>query len=298
MQSEQPVSRTVLSINVSMAIFVVGDVFVKVLGETYPPGEIIFGRGCIVIALLGTILTAKGHLGLAKMLTGPMVARGLFDCVNIFSFVTAVMHMNMAELYALLLTSPLMMTAIAAVFLKEPVGWRRWLAVIAGFIGALLIIKPGVNGLNVWAALGLLSALAAALREVVTARIGAAATTLQVTLLSATFALLLALPIGLTETWQPVATSDALLWLALTLTWIAGSLLLVYACRLGPMIIVASFRYMLLVWGALAGYFVFGNVPDRWSIVGAAIIGASGLYVYYRETVRKRPVAAPANVRM
>jgi drug/metabolite transporter (DMT)-like permease len=87
------------------------------------------------------------------------------------------------------------------------------------------------------------------------------------------------------------------MWLVLTVTWVCGSFLLIYGCRIGPLIVVASFRYMLLVWGAVASYFVFGNVPDRWSILGAGLIGASGLYVFYRETVRKRPVAAPMNIR-
>jgi drug/metabolite transporter (DMT)-like permease len=221
----------------------------------------------------------------------------MFDSMNSFSFVIALVHINLAEIYAVLLMTPFLMTILAVVFLKEPVGWRRWLAIVGGFTGALLIIKPSAQGLNYWAAIAFLAALAGAFRDFVTVKIHAAVSTVEVTFVGAMFtasAAGVAFLFGIAGGWKLIAVQDTYFLPAMAATSLTGTVLLIYACRIGPLYISAAFRFMLLVWGGIAGYFVFGNVPDLWSLLGAAIIVACALYVLYREAIRHQVIASTA----
>jgi drug/metabolite transporter (DMT)-like permease len=296
-QSRQSLAQAIYSTNVSMAAFVVSDVLVKILGQLYSPIEMIFWRSRIIVAIFGFVLAVAGKLFSKNFITAPVLARCAFDCINSFSFVIAVVHMNLAGLYAILLTSPLLMTILAIIFLKESVGWRRWLAILCGFAGTLLIIKPDTQLFNYWAAVGFLAAFSAALRDLVTTKIHPAISTFEVTFISAIFATGAALLLGVGDSWEPTVTHDVVLLIILAAGWVTGTFLLVHACRVGPIFIVASFRYTLLVWGGIAGYFVFGNLPDIWSLFGAAIIVSCGFYVFYREAARGRAVAARLTVR-
>jgi drug/metabolite transporter (DMT)-like permease len=290
--SEPSLQRAIYSINVSIGAFVVGDVFVKILGRTYPLGEVIFWRSCIIAVAIGIFLLVRDGLSIRNLLTVPVLARSAFDCINIFSFVSAIVHMKIAELYTIALTSPFLITILAVIFLKEQIGWRRWLAIGLGFFGALLIIKPDTHAFNYWAAVGLVAAISAAARELITQKIDPATSTFEVSLSSAIFAAGAAWLFGTGESWMPMTIHEVTFLIVMTAAWVAGGLLLIYACRVGPLSIVASFRYMFLVWGSLAGYFVFGDLPDIWSVFGAAIIVSCGSYMFYRETVRRRALTS------
>jgi drug/metabolite transporter (DMT)-like permease len=193
------------------------------------------------------------------------------------------------------LTTPFLMTILAVVLLKEPVGWRRWVAIVGGFAGSLLIIKPSTQGFNYWAAIAFLAALAGALRDYVTVKIHATISTTEVTFLGAVFtatAAGIAYMFGIDQTWRIVAFHDAYLLIAAAAASLVGTVLLIHACRIGPLYIAAAFRFTLLVWGGVAGYLVFGNVPDAWSLFGAAIIVTCALYVLYREAIRHQTIAS------
>ncbi|HTQ83554.1 MAG TPA: DMT family transporter [Pseudolabrys sp.] len=284
--------KQIYSINASMAAYVVGDVLVKSLGQFYPAVEVIFWRSFVIACGFGLVLAIKGKLFSKHFLSWALLARCAFDCVNAFSFVLALVHIDIAEIYAILLTAPFLMTILAIIFLKEPVGWRRWLAIIGGFGGSLLIIKPSAQGFNYWAAVGLVAALTAALRDFVTTKIHPETSAFEVTLSSALFTAAAGFLVGIGQVWKPVAAYDAFFLVALAAASLIGTVLLVYACRIGPLFIAASFRFMLLVWGGFAGYFVFGNVPDLSSLLGAAIIVICALYIFYREAVRQRAIAS------
>jgi drug/metabolite transporter (DMT)-like permease len=201
-------------------------------------------------------------------------------------------HMKLAELYAILQMSPFLMTILAVIFFSEPVGWRRWLAIAIGFGGVLLIIKPDPAGLNYWAILGVVAALGAACRETTTRTIDPSVSTLEVTLLSAVFTAIGTYVFGFHEPWPAMSERDVMLLLIQASSWVVGTFLLVHACRTAPLSLVASFRYSLLVWGGVAGYFVFGDLPDLPAICGAAIIVLCGLYIFHREAVRQRTIAS------
>jgi drug/metabolite transporter (DMT)-like permease len=283
----------ILSVTTSMALFVVGDTIVKFLGHSFPPNEIIFLRSAVIAAALGLVMLAKGQRPTIKgVLAPPILARCVFDCVNILCFTAAVIHMQIADLYALLLMSPLLMTILAAVFFREPVGYRRWLAVTVGFCGVLMVVKPNPSGLDQWALLGFLSALGGAVRETVTRRIHPDTPTIEVTFYSAIFAAAGTLIFGWSESWSSLSPTQYLMLLVQAVTWLIGTFLLIKACRLAPLSIVASFRYTLLLWGGLAGYIVFSEIPDTFSLIGAGLIVISGLYTFHREAVRQRVIAS------
>jgi len=290
---DQASRRAIYAITLSMAIYVVGDVVLKLLGRAFPPSELIFWRSLIIAVTLAAVLTWTRPRFLSRSLFAwPVVARCLFDCVNILSFTTAVVHMKLAELYAILQMSPFLMTILAVIFFSEPVGWRRWLAIIIGFGGVLLIIKPDPGALNNWALLGVLAAMGAAGREIITRKIDPGVSTLEVTFLSAVFTAIGTFIFGFREPWPAMNQQDVMLLLIQAASWVAGTFLLVHACRTAPVSLVASFRYSLLVWGGLAGYLVFGDLPDLLAICGAAIIVLCGLYLFHREAVRRRALAS------
>jgi drug/metabolite transporter (DMT)-like permease len=281
------------AINACFVLFVVGDVIIKLLGQSFPTNELVFLRSGIIAAVIGALMFFKGHrLRLKRTFSVPMVGRCLFDCVNILAFTTAVVHMGIAELYAILLTSPLLMTVMGALLFREPVGIRRWLAIIVGFCGVLLIVKPSIGALDQWALVGFGAAVAAAAREIITQKIDPKTPSFEVTFLSAIFVGVATLFVGYGETWVTLTSQQSMLVLVQAATYLAAALLLVQACRLAPLSIVASFRYTMLVWGGLAGYLIFDDIPDLASLLGAALIAGSGLYTFHREAVRHRELAS------
>jgi drug/metabolite transporter (DMT)-like permease len=287
--------RQVYSINMSMAAYVIGDVLVKTLGLVYPAVEVIFWRSCVIACGFGLYLAISRKLLSKHILRPAVLFRCVFDSINSFSFVIALVHIDLAEIYAILLTTPFLMTILAVVLLKEPVGWRRWLAIVGGFAGSLLIIKPSTQGFNYWAAVAFLAALAGALRDFVTVKIHPVLSTIEVTLIGAVFTAAtagVAFLLGIGQSWKLIAVHDAYLLVAMAAASLTGTVLLIHACRIGPLYIAAAFRFMLLVWGGVAGYFVFGNVPDIWSLFGAAIVVMCALYVFYREAIRGGAIAS------
>jgi drug/metabolite transporter (DMT)-like permease len=290
---DQSSRRAVYAISLSMAVYVVGDVVLKLFGRSFPLNELIFWRSVVIMVSLGCVLAwTRPRLLSTSLFSGPVLARCLFDCINILSFTAAIIHMKLAELYAILQMSPFLMTILAVAVFKERVGWRRWSAIAVGFCGVLLIIKPDPGNLNPWALLGVLAAFGAACREMVTWKIDPDVSTLEVTFVSALVTAIGAYTFDIREPWPAMSYHEVILLLIQAAAWLVGTLLLVHACRTGPLSLVASFRYSLLVWGAIAGYLVFGELPDILAVCGAVIIVLCGLYIFYREAVRNRVLAS------
>jgi drug/metabolite transporter (DMT)-like permease len=196
--------------------------------------------------------------------------------------------MGLAELSAIILASPLIMTMLAVWLFREPVGWRRWGAIIVGLIGTLIVVKPNPANLNIWALLGLAAALGAASRDLATLRVSPTVPTLAVAMFSAVALTITGLGLSLNETWRPFDWQALLLLAGAALLYSIATYLLVLAFRAVEVSVVSPFRYGLLLWAGIAGYVVFGELPDAWSLVGAALIVASGVYTLHREAVRHR----------
>jgi drug/metabolite transporter (DMT)-like permease len=281
--------RGILALIAGMALFSVNDVLVKFVTLRFPVGEVIFIRGVMTIALMGAAVVVLGHLRhLRFALTWPIILRSICDALTVTLFVIALVHMKLAELSAVFLTAPLILTALAACFYGETIGWRRWLAVACGFLGTLFVVKPTPAAFDGWALLGLASALFTALRDLITRRIEPGIPTTIIAFMGLITTTLVALAMGSFEEWRAMPTNDVLLLAVAALFIGVAFYLMVLAFRGVEVSAIAPFRYVFLLWAMIAGYLAFSEVPDRWSFVGGALIVAAGLYAIHREAMRRR----------
>jgi drug/metabolite transporter (DMT)-like permease len=287
--------RGIVAICGCMASYTVNDVLVKQILRTYPVGEVIFVRGVMSALLIGAIALAFGHgQQLRSAMTRLLAMRSACDGLSTAGFIAALAHMQLANLAAVLQIAPLLIAAISVVLYREVVGWRRWTAISVGFFGALLVIKPVPSTFNVWAVVGAASALAAALREIQTRRIGHRVPVLVVAFWGAVAITLCGLFFAVNEDWQTIGAGDLFqLFVAAVFVGIA-----IYLLALGfrdvDLSVVAPFRYSYLLTSALGGFLVFREVPDGWTVLGASLIVASGIYTLHREAVRQRMLMAKA----
>lgn len=281
--------RAILVMSTTMALFIMNDTFVKLAAASLPVGQVMALRGMFVVAIVLSVVIALGHArDLARMRQPRVLFRSFLEAAVAYAFISALAHLGIAELTAIFLTAPLMMTAASAVILKEQVGWRRWLAVVAGFLGMLLVVKPSPEGLNAFALLGLLSAVGSVTRDLVTRGIDKATPTTIVSLATGAAVALAGFGIGTTETWaMPSASAWGYLFGAAVFV-AAGNYGIILAFRIGEVSAISPFRYTIILWALLSGYLVWGDIPDGWSLLGIAIIVGSGLYIVHRERVRRR----------
>src|SRR5205823_5367406 len=208
-------------------------------------------------------------------------------------FTTALTHMPLAELSAINLVSPLLITAAAVIFFAEEVGWRRWIAIIVGFFGTVLIIKPTPGAFNAWALLGVATAFVGVARDMITRRLDPKIPSVVISFMAAFASMVIGPIMGVFEEWRPMALFDIGM-LAVSATFVASGHFMVVVAFRGSVDVaaIAPFRYTLLIWAGMCGYLAFGEVPDRYAITGALLIVGSGLYALHREVVRRRAVAA------
>ena len=277
-----------------MTAYTVNDVLVKeILLRNYPVGETIFLRGLISAILIGVFVLALGHARqLYAAISRLLVARSVCDGLSTVCFIAALAHMPMANIAAVLQIGPLLITALSVVFFRETVGWRRWAAVGVGFAGALLVVKPVPSAFDMWAVVAAGSALFAALREMHNHSIDRAVPTLVIAFWGAVGITLFGTLFAFTEEWQMFRLPDLVqLFVASVFVGIA-IYLMALAFRDVDLSVVAPFRYSYLLTSAIGGYLVFQELPDGWTVVGATLIVASGIYALHREAVNRRTLTA------
>jgi drug/metabolite transporter (DMT)-like permease len=282
--------RGILAIIGCMSSYTVNDVLVKeILLEGYPVGETIFLRGVMSAVLIGLFVLAAGHGSqLRAAMSSRLATRSAFDGLSTVCFIGSLAFMPLANLAAVLQIGPLLITALSVIVIQETVGWRRWAAVGVGFLGALLVIKPIPSQFDIWALVAAGSALFAALRELQNRRIDRAVPTLVIAFWGAIGITVCGSPFALVETWRMFALPDLVqLFVASVFVGIA-IYLMALAFRDVDMSVVAPFRYSYLLTSALGGFLVFGELPDGWTVVGAALIVGSGVYALHRENRRRK----------
>lgn len=278
----------------AMAGFTLNDAITKTLSAQMNFGEIILLRGMFAIVLIGALAYHHGAIRPWRtLMVMPVALRVAGEVGGTLAFLAALAHLPLANTAAIFQALPLAITLGAALVFNEPVGWRRWSAIVAGFIGVMIIVRPGVEGFNQFSLLALASVVFCAVRDLATKRIPAEIPSLFITLLttiSVTVAgAIVIVPLG---GWTPPSgRMIGLLALAAVLLLI-GYQTVILALRIGDISAVAPFRYTALLWAMMLGYVVFGEIPDSLMLLGASIIVASGLYAFYRERVRSR--AQPA----
>ncbi len=272
----------------SVLLLTCNDTIVKSLSSHYPTGQLLFLRGlCVWPWIIGLALWYGGlHTIKVKSFDG-QILRSCCVIASAFLFVAGLRVLPLAETVAAAFTGPLFITALAPLMLGERVGWRRWLAVCVGFGGALFMIRPGTDALQLAVLFPLASAFCAGLRDVITRRIAQTESPVAV-LAVATAAVMLAGCVTLPFAWVDVQI-DHIWRFALSGAVIApAQLLMIEAFRRGEAAVVAPFKYTSLIWALIMGFLVFGDFPDTWTLIGAAIIMSAGLYVLHRETLLRR----------
>jgi drug/metabolite transporter (DMT)-like permease len=281
--------RGILALTVAMAFFVSNDTLTKLASETLPPGEIMTIRGVFASLLAMGLAAWMGHAGRWRLLLQRRVmVRAIIELLVAVAFLSALGHMALGDLTAVMQASPLITALICALSGLEPMGWRRWLAVIAGFAGVLLVVRPTGEsfGWASWTALGASSLVAA--RDLVTRQIRSEVPTVLVLVATSVVVMaggLLLIPV---ETWAApsprIATELAFAGLFVA----AGHYFSIAGFRNTDVAVVSPFRYSIILWAGLFGFLVFGERPDLTALLGAAVIAASGLYTVHRERVRAR----------
>ncbi|MEK9853972.1 MAG: DMT family transporter [Rhodobiaceae bacterium] len=288
--------RGALLMAVSMLCFVLNDGFMKALFTDMSIYQAIFLRGLITAPLLAMIAWRQGVLRprLTRHDRRIVMIRGLAEVGATIGFLTALAHMPLANVTAILQVLPLTVTMAAALFLGEAVGWRRWLAIAVGLVGVMIIIRPGMAGFSIWSIWALAAVGCITLREIVTRRLSADVPSLPVALVTAIAIGLLGAVMMPVVSWQPVSAASWGLLAATSVAIIGGYLFSVMTIRSGDIGFVAPFRYTAMAWAIGLGLLMFGELPDRATVIGTAIIIATGLYSLHRERSLRRTAQGTA----
>lgn len=287
--------RGALLLVVAMAFFNGEDVFIKLLSDRMPTGQIMLAIGLGGFAIFLAVLARLGLPFWTPALRHPKVLlRTAGEMVGALGFVTALALIDISMATAILMAAPLATVMGAAIFLGEPVGWRRWTAVLLGFCGVMLIVKPGMVGFepaSLWAVLGVAGLVT---RDIATRQIPPDVPSPQISAaayLGATLAGVIMLVIFGDAPVMPHGRE----WLSLILAiglGACGYAAIVSAMRIGEVSVIIPFRYTRLVFALIIGVLLFHERPDGLTLLGCAIIVGSGLYTVLREAQIKRRAAA------
>lgn len=269
-----------------MACFIVNDMLMKRSSESLPLAQLIFVRGLVACSLLFAMACATGATRRMAMAADRRVAlRAVIDAVGSLMYLASLVHLPLANATAINLASPLVIALMAAAFLGERPGTARWMAILGGFGGVLLVVQPSAAGFSGWAWMCLAATLCHASRDLLTRHIDPAVPALVITLANAAcVTIAAALWMSLSE-WQPMDAWQ-LLWVALAAALLsAGYWLLVLSMRQGEMSVVAPFRYVGLLAALLLGWLVWGDVPNLLAMAGILLLLFAGLQLLPKRRV-------------
>jgi len=264
-------------------LFVSSDSVVKLATGDLPVPMIVWGRFAAHMVLMLLLFPGRRFIDLFKVKQPAMViGRGVLLLICTSLFFTAIGHIGLAEANAIMFVSPFFVVALSIPLLKEKVGIRRWSAVLVGFLGILIILRPGFQEVH-WAYLLILGvAFFYGLFTILTRTLSFTETATSMWFYTALVGLLGSTPVAIYH-WQ-TPTMDQ--WLMLCVIGAIGGgshYIVIQAYRRAAASLLAPFQYVQIIWATAFGFFLFGHLPDQWTFAGAALIIASGLYVWLRE---------------
>jgi drug/metabolite transporter (DMT)-like permease len=288
--------RGIIAMCAAMALFVVNDSFVKLAAKLWPVHQIMVVRGAFAVSIiLGLIFAAREHRRFGALKQPLVMARCLIEGFIAFTFISALAALPIADVTAILLISPLLITVAGAFFFGEDVRWRRWMAVGIGFMGMLLVVRPGGTGDHSAALLALVSTCGVVIRDLLTRSLPASVPSLIVAFGTSLATMATGVAISAFRPWQAYDTGTMFYALIAALTVALGNYAIILAFRNVEVSVVSPFRYTVIVWAVIAGYIGFGDAPAPIAWAGIALIVGSGLYTLYREqrTRLRKPLASP-----
>ena len=274
----------------SMIFFAVNDAVIKSLGGVLPIFQTLAVRGGMVVVLLAILVMRSGWRVQELRRRDQMILllRVAAEVGAAFFIVTALFNMELANMTAILQILPLTIPLAAFMFLGEPLGWRRLVAICIGFLGMLFIVKPGSDGFNIYSLFCLAAVICVTIRDLTARSLGAKLSSQEMSLFAAVGVFGAASVATMFEPWVTISLAS---WAALcgsSFAILLGYLVSVYAIRTGDVSFTAQFRYIGLIAALILGYVFFGEWPDRLALIGAAIIVGTGAFTLYRQRASRK----------
>jgi len=279
--------RGAVLMSLAMAGFALEDMFIKLLADALPVGQILLILGAGGAIAFGAVARSKGQQLLSPaLLTPALLLRNAAELVGTVGFVLSFVLASLATASAILQAAPLFVTLGAVLFLGEKVGWRRWTAIALGFLGVMLIVRPGMTGFEPASLFAVVGVIGLAGRDLATRVIPAAVSSYQIS--SWAFAMMVPAGFFLMVVMEGAAVMPTLMQL-LSLTAALGIGVLAYyalvaAMRVGELSFITPFRYTRMLFALIVAVLVFGERPDGLTLIGATVIVAAGMFTLWRET--------------
>ena len=297
-------TRGILAMSGAVVVFIFNDALIKLAAESVPSVQAIGVRGLFATLWCALALMATGAWRQIHWAANPRVVfrgvleagsaifylvalRGVLEALAAISYLVALAYIPFAIATAVNLSTPVILTVLAVLILKENVRWRRWSAVIAGFVGVLMVIQPHPGDLNAWTWVALGGTMIGCFRDIFVRFLPMGVPTLVVSFTTALIVALVGCAWTLAEGFQPMSARALGFTAGSSLLLAMGYQFVVIALRSrGEFSVIGAFRYGSILWALAIGYVVWGEVPNAVALFGIAVIVASGLYILHRERVR------------
>ena len=269
----------------SMTAFTINDAFMKAIAGELPLFQAMFLRGLGLVACLIGLCAAAGQLRPAVSVRDwwLVVLRGLAEVGGAVFFMTALFHMPLANVSAIMQATPLAVSLAGAIFLGEMLGWRRLLAILVGFLGVLLIVRPGGSDFSIFTLAAVGAVICVTFRDLAARRLSKDLPSLFAALVAAVLVTAFVGLASFLEDWAPISTKAAAQLLGAMIFILGGYFFSVAAMRVGDVSFTAPFRYTSLLVALILGFVVFGDLPGPLTLIGAGIVVVTGLFTLYRE---------------
>ena len=282
----KPMTRSLLLMSLGIALLTANDAASKFLVQTHPVGQVIGLRQAATLLVLIPYVMFFSRWSALRVVNWPgQIVRGTLFLIGSIFIVWSLGELPLATAITMLFASPIFMVVLSAPLLGERIGRHRWIAVLGGFAGVLIIMRPGGEAFQWALLLPVLGALVNALRDVLTRKLSRTETSIAILFWSNIILMaggLASAPFG----WAPVSTTAAFWFLAAGIFNGTAHFCIIEALRTGEASVVAPIRYTALLWAAAIGFVVWGELPDFWLWVGAAVIVGSSLWMIRGERRR------------
>lgn len=274
--------RGLLFMMVGMFLFSAADTMAKLLTENFHPVQIMWSRQAGLMLGVVILVAIKGFSIFKTSRPGLQITRGVAAAGSGTLFIFAVVYVPLADAVAVSFVAPFMVTVMGAIFLGEKVGVRRWTAISIGFLATLIVIRPGLGVVHPAVFLVVLAASLFAVRQILSRALNADSTTTTIAYTALASGTVLTIPLPFI--WRtPEWGMEILLLVSLSVLAAIAEICVIKALALSQAVVLAPVHYTLIIWSTVYGFYVFGDLPDIWTWIGAFIIAMTGIYTLYRE---------------
>lgn len=277
--------RGALYMCVAMAAFTINDSMMKAATQTVPLWQAIAMRGLLTLGPLLAVgwLTGRLQLRMGRRDATIIGIRSVAEVASTLLFLAALVHMPLANLSAILQSLPLAVALAAWAVFGDRIGWRRLTAILIGFAGVMIIVRPGPDGFDQWSLIGLASVAFVVVRDLATRELSSAVPSATVAVAASLSVTVTALTLSLPGGWQGVTWHEGILIAGAASALVVGYNFVVMVMRVGDIGFVAPFRYTALLWAIALGWVGFGTLPDGLTLLGAGLVVGSGIFTLWRE---------------